>query len=180
MKKEKTQIQLDAIKASWYVDSLGVLRWARNTNRGKKMHDPVGLSTMPSGHRNVLLSINKKLFGFTESNVVWFLIYGEWPKLEVDHIDGNPQNNSRENLRLATRIEQCRNRIAGRANRPNKGVYKRDYGDKWSAQIWVGGVCKNLGTYDSEQEAIEVRQLATEMMHGDFANTKSYKSGVLT
>ena len=55
---------------------------------------------------------------------------------------------------------------------------ERDYGDKWSAQIWVNGVCKNLGTYDSEKEAVEIRQLATEMMHGAFANTKSYKAGV--
>jgi hypothetical protein len=34
--------------------------------------------------------------------------------------------------------------------------------------------------YDSEKEAVEIRQLATEMMHGAFANTKSYKAGVQT
>ena len=66
-------------------------------------------------------------------------------------------------------------RISGKAFRKNKGVYKRDYANKWSSQIWVDGVCKNLGTYDSEDEAIEVRQLATEMLHGEFSNTKSYE-----
>jgi hypothetical protein len=97
---------------------------------------------------------------------------------EVDHIDGNPQNNLKENLRKATRSEQCKNRVSGKTGRANKGVYKRSYGNKWSAQIWVDGVCKNLGTYDSEQEAIKVRKLATEVMHGAFANTKSYSTGV--
>jgi hypothetical protein len=39
-------------------------------------------------------------------------------------------------------------------------------------------MCKNLGTYSSEDEAIQVRELATRMMHGKFANTKSYGIGV--
>jgi hypothetical protein len=67
------------------------------------------------------------------------------------------------------------NRIAGKSGRQNKGVYKREYGNKWSAQIWINGICKNLGTYSSEEEASEVRELATEMFHGEFANTKSFK-----
>ena len=29
-----------------------------------------------------------------------------------------------------------------------------------------------------QKEAVEIRRLATEMMHGAFANTKSYKVGV--
>lgn len=173
----KTQLELDAIKSSWYIDDSCVICWARNTKRGKNIGDKVGLSVLKSGHRNIFLNINKKLFGYSESNVVWFLAYGEWPIQEIDHIDGNPQNNKLENLRLATRSEQCRNRISGKTGRANKGVYKREYGNKWSAQIWVNGVCKNLGTYDSEDEAIEVRELATMMLHGDFANTKSYRIG---
>jgi hypothetical protein len=177
MKNLKTPEQLEAIRASWYINDMGVIFWKRKANGGKSIGDPVGLSLMKSGHRVVFLSVNKKLFGFPESNVVWFLSHGDWPCLEVDHIDGNPQNNKSENLRLATRSEQCRNRISGKRGRPNKGVYKRDYGNKWSAQIWVDGVCKNLGTFDSEDEAVEIRQLATEMMHGSFANIKSYKLG---
>ena len=179
MKKvEKTKEQLDAIKSSWYLDDLGVIRWNRNTYRGKKLHDLVGLSVFKSGHRCVFLTINKKMFGFTESNVAWFFYHNEWPLHEVDHIDGNPQNNLKENLRKATRSEQCQNRIAGKHNRKNKGVYKRNYGDRWSAQIWLNGVCKNLGTFSSEEEAIKVRELATINMHKEFANIKSYQTEV--
>lgn len=175
--RTKTQLELDAIQSSWYLDDLCAIRWKRNAAGGKHIGDLVGMSKLKSGHRNVFLNINKKLYGYSESNVVWFLAYGEWPLQEVDHMDGNPTNNLLKNLRLATRSEQCRNRISGKAGRVNKGVYKRDYGNKWSAQIWVDGKCKNLGTYDSEEEAIEVRMLATEMMHNEFANTKSYTVG---
>lgn len=174
-KKQRTQKELDAIKLNWHLKD-NLICWSRKAGT-KNIGDPVGLSVQKSNHRVAYLTIDKKLTAFVESNVIWFLIYGEWTLQEIDHIDGNPLNNSPENLRLATRSEQCRNRIAGKSGRANKGIYKRDYGNKWSAQIWVNGVCKNLGTYDSEDEAIEVRELATMMLHGDFANTKSYRIG---
>lgn len=50
---------------------------------------------------------------------------------------------------------------------------------KWSAQIWLNNRCIHLGTFSSEEEAVEIRELATEMLHGSFANTKSYKKGNL-
>lgn len=175
-KKQRTQKELDAIKLNWHLKANRIC-WSRKAGT-KNIGDPVGLSIQKSNHRVVYLTIDKKLTAFVESNVIWFLTYGEWTLEEIDHIDGNPLNNSLENLRLATRSEQCRNRISGKAGRANKGVYKREYGNKWSAQIWVNGVCKNLGTYSSKDEAIEVRELATMMLHGNFANTKSYRVGV--
>jgi hypothetical protein len=177
-KRQRTKQELEAIRNSWHLLD-GQIFWLRKAVY-KNIGDPVGMSVKKSGHRSVFLNVNKKLVGFSESNVVWFLAHGEWPESEIDHIDGNPQNNKIENLRLASRAEQLQNRVSGKVGRANKGVYKRDYGNKWSAQIWVNGVCKNLGTYDSEKEAVEIRQLATEMMHGAFANTKSYKAGVQT
>ena len=93
---------------------------------------------------------------------------------EIDHIDGNPQNNRKDNLRYATRSQQSLNRISGVVGRKNKGIYKRSYGDKWTAQIWVDGKVFNLGTFDSQEKAIQVRKKATLEMHGEFANLHSY------
>ena len=174
MKKTRTLEQLNYLKSSWYVDEEGALRWARKAVY-KQIGDLVGLSNVKGKHRIAFLSIKGKLIHFVESNAIWYLYTGEWPTLEIDHIDGNPHNNKKDNLRLVTRSQQQMNRIAGKSGRQNKGVYKRDYGNKWSAQIWINGICKNLGTYTSEEEASEVRELATEMLHGKFANIKSYK-----
>ena len=175
--KNRTEQELKNIAFSWEMRD-GSLVWKRPTKSRKQIGDPVGLTTTKSGHQNCYLSLSGKLVGYSVGQIAWFLYMGKWPDEEVDHKDCNPQNNLFENLRLSTRSEQCRNRISGKSGRPNKGVYKRNYGNKWSAQIWVDGVCKNLGTYDSEDEAVEIRQLATEMMHGTFANTKSYRTGV--
>ena len=152
----------------------GALVWKRQANGGKKIGDLVGLTTLSSGHQNCFLTLGGKLVGYSVGQIAWFLYTGKWADEEVDHKDGNPQNNLFENLRLANRSEQCKNRIAGLAGRKNKGVYKRSYGNKWSAQIWSNGVCKNLGTFGTEEEAVEVRELATVMLHSDFANTRSY------
>ena len=180
MKKQRTQQELDAIKSAWYVDDESSIRWARKAGGGKKIGDLVGLCNVGGGHCMCILSIDKKNIGFVESNIIWFLRNNHWAEKEIDHIDGNPKNNSISNLRLATRSEQNMNKVSGREGRPNKGVYKREYGNKWSAQIWLNGVCKNLGTYGSEAEAIEVRQSATKLFHGSFANIKSYGIGVNT
>ena len=75
-------------------------------------------------------------------------IWGEFPDgFEVDHIDRNPSNCCRDNLRLAT----------SSANKLNQkriehaGVYPTPSG-KWMAVIGVGS-WMNLGTFQTEQEA---------------------------
>ena len=173
--KNRTEQELNNIASSWEMRD-GVLLWKRNANGGKKVGDPVGLATLKNGHQNCFLTFSKKLSGYSVGQIAWFLYTGKWPDGEVDHKDCNPKNNLFENLRVASRSEQCMNRISGRKGRANKGVYKRDYGNKWSAQIWVNKRCVNLGTFDSEDEAVEVRELATTMLHGDFSNKMSYAS----
>ena len=42
--------------------------------------------------------------------VAWAMNKGMWPNQEIDHMDGDPQNNRIENLRLATRTDNNRNR----------------------------------------------------------------------
>lgn len=171
--KIRTAQELEGIASSWEMRD-GVLLWKRDAKARKKMGDLVGLSTLKSGHQNCFLSFAGKPIGYSVGQVAWFLYTGEWPTAEVDHKDCNPQNNRQENLRLATRTDQCRNRIAGKKGRANKGVYKREYGEKWAALLWVDNAYKCLGTFSSEEEAVEVRKLAAAKLHGEFANTMSY------
>ena len=79
--------------------------------------------------------------------------------MEVDHIDGNPLNNSRSNLRLATRAQNRRNsrKQPGCTSR-YKGVTWFKGRDCWLAQIHyrVGPGrtrCEKLGQYRDEAAA---------------------------
>ena len=172
--KQRTQRELDHIRSSWEIRQDGVIVWARKPNGSKNIGDPIGLSTKPSGHQTCVIYIDGKLHGYATNQIAWFLHFGEWAYQEIDHIDGNPQNNRKENLRLATRSQQSQNRRSGVVGRKNKGVYKRSYGDRWTAQIWLKGKCISLGTFGSEEEAIQVRKKATLELHGEFANLHSY------
>lgn len=172
--KLRSEEELAHIRAAWDMDVKGNLIWARDAAAGKKRGDLVGLTTLKSGHINCVLYFKKKLIGYSVGQIAWFLYHNKWATQEIDHIDGNPQNNTKDNLRQANRSQQCQNRAAGVKNRPNKGVYKREYGNKWAAQIWANNKCINLGVFSSESEAILARKQAALELHGAYANLRSY------
>lgn len=73
---------------------------------------------------------------------------------EVDHIDRNPLNNQIENLRLVSHKQNMQNTPRG------KGIsFDKTHG-KWKAYYYdfkTGGRI-NIGTFTTEQEAIESRK----------------------
>lgn len=94
------------------------------------------------------------------------------PGLEVDHIDRNGLNNCRSNLRYATHSQNRSNSIvySGSVNNPTeyKGVSKR--GNSWRAQISIEGVTRQLGNFNTAEEAAVAFNRAAEKYYGMFAN----------
>lgn len=91
----------------------------------------------------------------------------------VDHIDGNPLNNRRSNLRLAF---QGQNRANSRISRNNKSGYKGVYWRKdmktWRAQIRKDKVIIHLGYFNTPEEAHQAYCEAAVKYHGEFARFK--------
>lgn len=65
----------------------------------------------------------------------------------VDHIDGNPLNNSKSNLQITT---TSRNMMRAHAN---GGVTRLHNSSRWRARLRIDGVLYSLGCYDTEEEA---------------------------
>ena len=84
---------------------------------------------------------------------------------DIDHIDRNPLNNQRSNLRSATRRQNNTN-SKGTGKSGFKGV--DHYGRRWRARIRVNGEEINLGTFDTPEEAHEAYQEAAIKYHGEF------------
>ena len=96
-------------------------------------------------------------------NAAYFIMTGEWPKLEVDHEDHNRTNNAWNNLRLATRVDNNRNHSLRSDNTSGHvGVSWNSRKQKWKAQVSINGKCKSLGYYFDIEDAIAARQAANK------------------
>lgn len=90
---------------------------------------------------------------------------------KVDHIDLNPLNNRRENLRLATNAQNMRNQKIRKDNTSGyKGVTWHKATGTWHMKIrHDGGRITESGFKTPEAAAERYRELAIEL-HGEFAN----------
>jgi len=115
----------------------------------------------------VLIRINFRLY--QAHRLAWLIVHGEWPPKDLDHIDGGPGNNRIDNLRIATRNENMRNRKQHKNNATGiKGVHwgKRDR--KFVAQIMAGNKRLHLGSFATLAEAAAAREAAEIKYFGDF------------
>ena len=93
--------------------------------------------------------------------IIWALAYGEWPD-EIDHINGDPSDNRLCNLRAVSHAQNGRNLRLKRTNTSGAcGVYRRPSG-RWYARITVGGVARNLGTFDTKAQAVAAQRIAAQ------------------
>lgn len=89
----------------------------------------------------------------------------------VDHIDRNGLNNTRANLRLATKSQNSANRGAKRTNKTGlKGVYFRR--GRYTARITKEGHTMYLGVFITPEEAHEAYKKASVILFGEFARSE--------
>jgi hypothetical protein len=88
---------------------------------------------------------------------------------EIDHIDHNPLNNQKENLRIVTRSQ---NRMNSRLNSNNtsgfKGISWNKARQKWRIQIQH----EYKGSYSTLEEAIAAYEIFEKEIYGDYAPRK--------
>lgn len=106
---------------------------------------------------------------YSAHRLAWFYMTGEWPKGEVDHKNMVRTDSRWANLRLATSGQNKRNTRARSRNKIGlKGVSWHVCSRKWRSRIYLDGKERNLGLYDTPEEAHKAYAAAARRHFGEF------------
>lgn len=96
--------------------------------------------------------------------VIWALQTGEWPKGDVDHINGHRSDNRWVNLRNVPHQENQMNYPKPKSNTSGvMGVYWSNGCGKWRAAIRVGGKKVALGSFLKFEDAVAAQMNARKL-----------------
>lgn len=104
--------------------------------------------------------INLSPYLLCAHRVVWAMHHSQWPSDEVDHINGDGEDNRIVNLRVADPGTQRQNMPMRRDNTSGHvGVYRS--GARWVAQIKPRGQkTQHLGSFSIFEDAVRARTAA--------------------
>lgn len=95
----------------------------------------------------------------------------------IDHVDGNGLNNTRENLRIASRSENCANSGARKNSKTGlKGVFPLN--GKFLSQITFNGKKIYIGFFADEHDAATAYNQAAKRFFGGFAKLNDIKNKI--
>lgn len=156
-----------------YDPETGLFRWLKPVGSGpsrRKAGDEAGYVNC-HGYRVVRIAG----FNYRASRLAIYLTAGEWPKdgRDVDHINGNRDDDRLCNLRLCSRAQNSTN---GKpyGDRPFRGVTFDKQKGKWMAQAGPGRVngkriSRFIGYFDTPEAAARAYDAKALAEYGQFA-----------
>lgn len=113
-----------------------------------------------SGQRSNIIRLQRLLMDVIDSNLV------------VDHINNNPLDNRKSNLRVCTKLENNFNKIdSGRNTSGILGLYWSNERKKWCPEIRANNNRVHLGRWDDINEAAIARLYAEQLVFKQYQNT---------
>lgn len=142
-----------------YDPATGVIVWrvARRDRIGEKAG---ALNSF--GHRQIRL--NGKLY--LAHRLAWLYLHGEWPETNIDHINGVPDDNRIDNLRLAT-SKQNQENVKLRVDNASgcRGVNWNHREHKWVARVQHHKQRIHVGKFDLLKDAIAAVKEARDQLY---------------
>jgi hypothetical protein len=147
-----------------YDPETGNFRWLIRP-RQRACSDFAG-TVNPYGYRHICLK--QKIY--RAHRLAWFYYYGEWPNGQIDHINGNRDDNRIVNLRLATyQQNQANSKIRVNNRTGFKGVHFHKLSKLYMARVMVAGKSHLLGYYKTPEEAHAAYIVGSKHHFGEFA-----------
>jgi hypothetical protein len=95
--------------------------------------------------------------------LAWLYVTGNWPEDQIDHVNGQRNDNRFCNLREATNIQNSHNRRYAGNKSGFQGVRREN--SKWLAEIKVRYKPIRLGLFDTPEEAYVAYCEAKQLYH---------------
>ena len=144
-----------------YDDKTGIFTWRESRGRTAKINAQAG--SVSDGYIKIMIDGKT----YPASNLAFLYMTGVWPANEVDHRDTNRSNNSWENLRDIPHRTNTENQRKARTTNLTGflGVSAHHRSNRFRARIRVDGKLKQLGWFDTPEEAHQAYVTAKRMLH---------------
>lgn len=150
-----------------YNEEQGEFIWKVKPHKGILINTIAG-SKHNKGYRHI--RVDNKLY--LTHRLVWLYIFGYFPK-EIDHINGNKEDNRLINLREATRAQNMQNTERVRKTvSGERGVTWVKKLKKWLVRVQIDKKRINIGYFEDLELAILVSQEAKRKYYGEFYREK--------
>lgn len=159
-------VSIDVLHSLFLLNTTTGIITRKIAKGNRKAGSVVGTKSAPFGH--LAVEINKK--SFLLHRVVWALYYGEWPSMDIDHINRVPDDNRISNLRLATVSQNIANSKVYKSNRLGVRGVRKVRENRYMARIRVMGNGMYLGTFETISEASAAYESAARKYFGEFAH----------
>jgi len=153
----------DLEKYLQYTPSTGKFKWLNVGRRWKcRMGEEAGYVNK-RGYR--IIGFKGKIY--RAHRLAWYMSKKVIPSdHEVDHINGNKDDNRLGNLRVVTKQENAMNRKLPKTSTSGiLGVYWHKKQEKWHAGVKIKGKQRYLGSFSTKEEAGEARLKANRKLN---------------
>lgn len=144
-----------------YEPKTGIFTWLKSVAHRYSAGARAGSVT--HGYRYISIDGTK----YAAHRLAWFWSVGDWPPYDIDHRDGNKDNNSLDNLREAKRIQNQQN--IRKAHIDNQCGLLGAYWDKrrglWYSEIRSNGKRHLLGKFPTKEQAHAAYLAAKRQLH---------------
>lgn len=160
-------MNIDALKSLLRYDpETGLIYWIAK-GRGMIKKKAAG-TLLYSGYLGICIGPKR----LQAHRIAWALHHGNWPKDQIDHINGIKTDNRICNLREATNSQNGKNLGISKANTSGvKGVCFEKYTNRWKATIRVEGKYISLGRFGSIEDAVVARKNAEQFYFKEWNRT---------
>ncbi len=143
-----------------YSAETGVFLW-RNSFCAIRAGDVAGCVNQ-CGYRQIRLGDKT----YKAHRLAWLYVNGDWPKGQIDHINGDRSDNRVTNLRDVSGLVNSQNRRRPQKNNKSSGLLGAHKSKKrWASFIGINGKARRIGLFDTPEEAHEAYLTAKRQLH---------------